>query len=58
VLLVLASNVNESRAVVEEALNELESTPQEKKLLSALKKLALDDCAFDANAAVDAPSLP
>jgi len=30
VLLVLASNVNESRAVVEEALNELESTPKKR----------------------------
>ncbi len=57
VLLVLKGNVNESREVVEEALNELESTPQEKKLLLALKKLALDDCAFDGNAAIDAPAL-
>ena len=57
VLLVLAACVSETRMVVEEALSELESTPQEKKLLSALKKLALDDCAFDGNAALDAPSL-
>ncbi len=38
--------VNETRLVVVEALNELESTPQEKKLLLALRKLALDDSAF------------
>ena len=57
VLLVLSSNVNETRIVVEESLAELESTPQEKKLLLALKKLALDDCAFDGNAALDAPTL-
>jgi len=57
VLLVLAATVGETRTVLEEALNELESTPQEKKLLSALKKLALDDSTFDGNAAADAPSL-
>ncbi len=57
VLLVLSGTVGETRIVLEEALNELESTPQEKKLLSALKKLALDDCVFDGNAALDAPSL-
>ena len=57
VLLVLASCENEPRSVVEEALSELESTPQEKKLASALKKLALDDCTFDGNAAIDAPTL-
>ena len=57
VLLVLSGTVGEPRLVLEEALNELESTPQEKKLLSALKKLALDDCVFDGNAALDAPSL-
>ena len=57
VLFVLASTVNESRSVVEEALSELESTPQEKKLHSALKKLALDACTFDSNAALDAPAL-
>ncbi len=57
VLLVLAGTVNETRLVVEQALNELESTPQEKKLLSALRKLALDDSVFDSNAALDAPSL-
>jgi uncharacterized protein len=57
VLLVLSATVGETRIVLEEALNELESTPQEKKLLSALKKLALDDSTFDANAAADAPSL-
>ena len=57
VLLVLAGAVNETRLVVEEALNELESTPQEKKLLLALKKLSLDDSVFDGNAALDAPAL-
>jgi predicted nuclease of restriction endonuclease-like RecB superfamily len=57
VLLVLSATVGEVRTVLEEALNELSSTPQEKKLLSALKKLALDDCTFDGNAALDAPSL-
>lgn len=57
VLLVLAGLVNETRLVVEEALNELESAPQEKKLLQALRKLALDDSVFDGNAAVDAPTL-
>ena len=57
VLGVLGSALNETRSVVEEALSELESTPQEKKLLEALKKLALDECTFDGNAAVDAPSL-
>jgi predicted nuclease of restriction endonuclease-like RecB superfamily len=57
VLLVIASHVEQTRIVVEEALSELESTPQEKKLLSALKKLALDDSAFDGNAALDAPAL-
>jgi uncharacterized protein len=57
VLLVLAGTVNETRLVVEEALDELESTPQEKKLLSALRKLSLDDSVFDSNAALDAPTL-
>lgn len=57
ILLVLAGTVNETRLVVEEALNELESAPQEKKLLSALRKLALDDSVFDGNAALDAPAL-
>jgi predicted nuclease of restriction endonuclease-like RecB superfamily len=57
VLLVIAGHVGQARIAVEEALSELESTPQEKKLLSALKKLALDDSAFDGNAALDAPSL-
>ena len=57
VLLVLSATVGETRTVLEEALNELTSTPQEKKLLSALKKLALDDSTFDGNAAADAPSL-
>ncbi len=57
VLIVLAASLNETRLVVEEALNELESTPQEKKLLQALRKLALDDSVFDGNAAQDAPSL-
>ena len=57
VLLVLSGAVNETRFAVEEALNELESTPQEKKLLSALRKLALDDSVFDGNAALDAPGL-
>ncbi|HEY1535956.1 MAG TPA: DUF790 family protein [Polyangiaceae bacterium] len=57
VLLVIASHVGQTRMAVEEALAGLESTPQEKKLLSALKKLALDDSAFDGNAALDAPSL-
>ena len=57
VLLVLAGLVNETRLVVEEALNELESAPQEKKLLQALRKLALDDSVFDGNAAIDAPTL-
>jgi len=57
VLLVLAGAVNETRLVVEEALNELESAPQERKLLQALRKLSLDDCVFDGNAALDAPAL-
>jgi len=57
VLSVLAATVNETRLVVEEALNELESAPQEKKLLQALRKLALDDSVFDGNAALDAPAL-
>jgi predicted nuclease of restriction endonuclease-like RecB superfamily len=57
VLAVLSTTVGETRSSVEEALSELESTPQEKKLLSALKKLALDDSTFDGNAALDAPSL-
>ncbi|HEX2671032.1 MAG TPA: DUF790 family protein, partial [Polyangiaceae bacterium] len=57
VLLVLRGLVNETRLVVEEALNELESAPQEKKLLLALRKLALDDSVFDGNAAVDAPAV-
>ncbi|MEI9940395.1 MAG: DUF790 family protein [Pseudomonadota bacterium] len=57
VLTVLAGTVNQTRLVVEEALNELESTPQEKKLLLALRKLSLDDSVFDGNAALDAPTL-
>jgi hypothetical protein len=57
VLHVIADHVGQTRIAVEEALSGLESTPQEKKLLSALKKLALDDSAFDGNAALDAPSL-
>jgi predicted nuclease of restriction endonuclease-like RecB superfamily len=57
VLLALAGAVQETRTVVDEALSELESTPQEKKLLLALKKLALDDSTFDGNAALDAPTL-
>ncbi|MES1179008.1 MAG: DUF790 family protein [Myxococcales bacterium] len=57
VLAVLSSTVGETRIALEEALNEVESTPQEKKLLSALKKLALDDSTFDGNAAADAPTL-
>jgi uncharacterized protein len=57
VLLVIGSCLNEPRSVVDEALNELQGTPQEKKLLLALKKLALDDCVFDTNAALDAMTL-
>jgi predicted nuclease of restriction endonuclease-like RecB superfamily len=57
VLAVIRAGVNQTRNVVEEDLSALESTPQEKKLLSALKKLALDDSTFDSNAALDAPSL-
>jgi uncharacterized protein len=57
VLAVLSANVEQTRMVVEEELSVLESTPQEKKLLSALKKLALDDSTFDSNAALDAPAL-
>ncbi|MEP7052079.1 MAG: DUF790 family protein [Pseudomonadota bacterium] len=57
ILLVIDAKVGQTRIVVEEALAGLESAPQEKKLLSALKKLALDDSAFDANAAMDAPAL-
>jgi len=57
VLLVLTGVVNETRQVVEESLDELESIPQEKKLLQALRKLALDDSVFDGNAALDAPTL-
>ncbi len=57
VLAVIEAGVNQTRIVVEEDLSALESTPQEKKLLSALKKLALDDSTFDSNAALDAPTL-
>lgn len=57
VLSVLASGVNQTRMIVEEDLASLEGSPQEKKLVAALKKLALDDSKFDANAALDAPSL-
>src|SRR4051812_45222578 len=57
VLLVVSGLVDETRLVVEEVLSELESTPQEKKLLQAFQKLALDDSVFDGNAAVDAPRL-
>ena len=57
ILLVIGANVGQTRIVVEEALAGLESAPQEKKLLPALKKLALDDSAFDTNAALDAPAL-
>ena len=57
ILVVIGANVGQTRIVVEEALAGLESAPQEKKLLSALKKLALDDSAFDGNAALDAPAL-
>ena len=57
ILAVIRATVGETRIVVEEALAALESAPQEKKLLSALKKLALDDSAFDSNAALDAPAL-
>jgi uncharacterized protein len=57
VLAVIVAGVNQTRMVVEEELSVLESTPQEKKLLSALKKLALDDSTFDTNAALDAPTL-
>jgi len=57
VLEVLASRVNQTRMVVEEELSSLEGSPQEKKLITALKKLALDDCKFDANAELDAPTL-
>ena len=57
VLAVITGSVNQTRSVVEEELSALESTPQERKLLSALKKLALDDSTFDSNAALDAPTL-
>jgi uncharacterized protein len=57
VLAVLGASINQTRMVVEEELSALESTPQEKKLLSALKKLAQDDSTFDSNAALDAPAL-
>ena len=57
VLAVIGGCLGQTRSVVEEELSGLESTPQEKKLLSALKKLALDDSAFDGNAALDAPGL-
>ena len=57
ILLIIGANVGQTRIVVEEALAGLESAPQEKKLLSALKKLALDDSTFDSNAALDAPTL-
>ncbi|MEO8904397.1 MAG: DUF790 family protein [Polyangiaceae bacterium] len=57
ILSVVGMHVGLTRIVVEEALSGLESTPQEKKLLSALKKLALDDSVFDSNAALDAPAL-
>jgi predicted nuclease of restriction endonuclease-like RecB superfamily len=57
VLAVISGCLGQTRSVVEEELSGLESTPPEKKLLSALKKLALDDSAFDGNAALDAPGL-
>lgn len=57
VLLALSGLVDETRLVVEGALDELESAPQEKKLLQALRKLALDDSVFDATSALDAPTL-
>jgi predicted nuclease of restriction endonuclease-like RecB superfamily len=57
VLLALSGLESETRLVVEEALNELECSPQEKKLLLALRKLALDDSTFDGNADLDAPAL-
>jgi len=57
VLLTLSGVVNETRQVVEEALNELESAPQEKKLLQALRKRALDDSVFEGNAELDAAAL-
>ncbi|HTA93557.1 MAG TPA: DUF790 family protein [Polyangiaceae bacterium] len=57
VLAVIHAGVQQTRMLVEEELSALESTPQEKKLLSALKKLALDDSTFDSNAALDAPTL-
>jgi len=57
VLGVLAASVNQTRMVVEEELSSLEGSPQEKKLMAALKKLALDDSKFDTNAALDAPAL-
>ena len=57
VLAVITASVNQTRIVVEEELSALESIPQERKLLSALKKLALDDSTFDSNAALDAPTL-
>src|SRR4029077_13804771 len=57
VLAVIAGCLNQTRVAVEEALSALESLPQEKKLLLALRKLALDDSVFDGNAALDAPAL-
>ncbi len=57
VLLIIASHIDQTRVALEEALALLTGTPQERKLLLALKKLALDDSAFDGNASLDAPAL-
>ncbi|HET7545071.1 MAG TPA: DUF790 family protein [Polyangiaceae bacterium] len=57
VLSALSGLEGETRLVVEDTLNELECSPQERKLLQALRKLALDDSAFDGNASLDAPAL-
>ncbi|HEX3777553.1 MAG TPA: DUF790 family protein [Polyangiaceae bacterium] len=57
ILSVISSQLNQTRSDVEEALAALESSPQEKKLLLALKKLALDDSAFESNPELDAPTL-
>ncbi len=57
VLLIIATHVDQTRVVLEGALSELAMAPQERKLAMALKKLALDDSAFDGNPTLDAPAL-
>ena len=57
VLAVVSANVGQARGEVDEALATVTGEASEKKLLSALKKLALDDSKFDAQAGGDAMAL-